>query len=42
MQHLLHGLSRMGCFLHGLQVVGENSQLPLTPEVGVASHHGRP
>ena len=24
MQHLLHGLSGMGCFLHGLQVVGTN------------------
>ena len=31
MQHLLHRLSRTGCFLHGLQVVGANHQLSVTP-----------
>ena len=30
---ILHGLSGMGCFLHGLQV------LSLTPEVGMACYH---
>ena len=32
-------LSRTRCFLHGLQIVGSNHQLPLTPEVRVALYH---
>ena len=40
MQNLLWGLSRMRCFLHGLQVVRTNhQQLSLTTEVGMAGHH---
>ena len=38
LQHLLWETSGMGCFLHGLHVVGANHQLSLTPEVGMACH----
>ena len=37
MQHLLCGLSEMGCFMHGLQVAGANHyKLSLTPEMDMA------